>query len=166
MDSPQGSSSSNRNGSRSSALGQAHSGGHLNTKPTLLRIGEASALPVLLCGLLQKEALLQQQQQQQHEVSSHYDDIDAETFEEEFFGLLNQRYAQMTTTSGCLLSVHSLPPKVLLPRVVPLPTKIIFKNPTVQSSNFKVLVTSSHYPPRLRHFYQSCMQFPRASCDQ
>lgn len=29
--------------------------------PTLLRIGEASCMPVMLCGLLQKELLVQQQ---------------------------------------------------------------------------------------------------------
>lgn len=113
MDSPQDThpTTLTRHGSRSSALGQGNSGGNLNTKPTLLRIGEASALPVLLCGLLQKEALLQQQQQQplpvqpllhppplpgnSFEESEAPTAIDTETFEEEFFGLLNQRYAQM-----------------------------------------------------------------------
>lgn len=119
LDSPQDmnpSSMLTRNGSRSSALGQAHSGGQLNTKPTLLRIGEASALPVLLCGLLQKEALMQQQQQQQPsqseanhslEESEALNAIDVENFEEEFFGLLNQRYAQMMI-SACLLQLFSV----------------------------------------------------------
>lgn len=126
MDSPQDTHASvlTRHGSKSSALGQANSGGALNTKPTLLRIGEASALPVLLCGLLQKEVLLAQQKQQltqsqpaqvnvqpqsnlretSQRIYEEADDqnvIDVETFEEEFFGLLSQRYAQMMT-SACL----------------------------------------------------------------
>lgn len=36
--------------------------------PTLLRIGEASCMPVMLCGLLQKELLVQQQLKIQHQL--------------------------------------------------------------------------------------------------
>lgn len=115
MDSPQDPQPSTltRHGSRSSALGQGNSGSHLNTKPTLLRIGEASALPVLLCGLLQKEALLQQQQHhldQQRvfpETLNSFEENDAQTaIDEEFFGLLSQRYTQMMASACRSISLH------------------------------------------------------------
>lgn len=53
----------NNNSSHSNSISENM---HFNRRgsvnnPTLLRIGEASCMPVMLCGLLQKELLVQQQ---------------------------------------------------------------------------------------------------------
>lgn len=44
-----------------------------NNTPALLRIGETSTLPLMLCGLLQKEMVMQQRQQhQQQQMQQHF----------------------------------------------------------------------------------------------
>lgn len=74
-----------------------------STKPTLLRIGGASALPVLLCGMLQQ----QQRNLEPMGIPLEGESAgDVEKFEEEFMGLMNQRYAQMM--SACPIHVSLL----------------------------------------------------------
>lgn len=84
-------------------------------KPTLLRIGEATALPVMLCGLLQKELVLQQQHNQLLLAGEPRASLldpqtsDVETFDDDFLGLINQRYQSIgQTTSACHFIVTNL----------------------------------------------------------
>lgn len=59
---------------------------------TLLKIGEATALPVMLCGLLQKELLIQQRQQMQQ--------IQLQLQQQQQLNEINKYSTESSTSSG------------------------------------------------------------------